>query len=340
MEHRQYVGIDLHRRRSVIVRMDRDGEVLGEARVDNESLPLSAELAKAGPEPEVAIEATFGWYWAVDVLEELGARVHLAHPQGIKAFENRRVKNDRLDARLLADLLRLGRLPEAWIAPRELRELRELVRYRHKLVDDRSGLKSQVHAVLAKEGVRLPLNYLWGPIGTRLLNGAQLADAYYIRVESLRDLINLYDREVTMLDRLIARHLVGHAGYQAIRAIPGVGAVLAAVFAVEIGDVTRFAHPAQLASWAGLTPRHRESDVKVRRGHITKAGSTLVRWAAVEAAMMPKSNAWLKADKLRIAERRGRKIAVVAVARKILTLVYYGLRDGEIRCLRSAAQAG
>jgi transposase len=308
--------------------------------VDNQSLPLNAELARAGPEPEVAIEATLAWYWAVDVLEGLGARVHLAHPQGVKAFQNRRVKNDRLDARLLADLLRMGRLPEAWIPPPELRELRELVRYRHKLVADRSGLKAQVHDVLAKQGVRLPLNYLWGPIGTRLLDAAELADGYYVRVASLRDLIDLYEREVAMLDRLIARRLAGDAGYHAIQAIPGIGAVLAAVFAVEIGDVTRFERPQQLCSWAGLTPRHRESDVKVCRGHITKAGSTLVRWAAVEAATMPKSNAWLKADKLRIAERRGRKIAVVAMARRILTLVYYGLRDGEIRCLRPAAEAG
>ena len=92
----------------------------------------------------MVLEATHGWYWAVDVLEALGCRVHLARPLGIKAFELRRLKNDRLDARLLADLLRMGRLPEAWIAPRPVRDLRELVRYRHKLVDDRSGLKAQV----------------------------------------------------------------------------------------------------------------------------------------------------------------------------------------------------
>src|SRR5829696_3205051 len=127
MDQRQYVGIDLHRRRSVIVRMDAGGEVLGEARIDNDPQALAAEVAKAGEEPEVVIEAAYGWYWAVDVLEAMGARVHLAHLLGIKAFETRRVKNDRLDARLLADLLRMGRLPEAWIAPRPLRELRELV---------------------------------------------------------------------------------------------------------------------------------------------------------------------------------------------------------------------
>src|SRR5438067_861081 len=228
MEQRQYVGIDLHRRRSVIVRMDAAGEVVGEAGIDNDPLALAAEVAKAGEAPEVAIEATLGWYWAVDVLEELGARVHLAHPLAIGAFENRRVKNDRIDARLLADLLRMGRLPEAWIAPKPVRELRELVRYRHKLVDDRSGLKSQVHAVLAKEGLRFPVAELFGPVGNRLLSATELEGAYCTRVESLRDLIALYDREVAMVDRAIARRLQNDPGYRAIQSIPGVGPVLAA----------------------------------------------------------------------------------------------------------------
>jgi transposase len=136
-----------------------------------------------------------------------------------------------------------------------------------------------------------------------------------------------------MLDRLIARRLDGHQGYGAIQAIPGVGKVLAAVFVAEIGDVSRFERPEQLASWAGMTPRHHESDTTVRRGRITKQGSRLVRWAAVEAAMRPHSYSWLKSDYRRIATRRGKKIAAVAVGRKILTLVFYGLRDGEIRCL-------
>ena len=91
----------------------------------------AAEIAKAGKNPKVVIEATYGWYWAVDVLEAAGAEVHLAHPLGVKAFSYRRVKNDERDAADLADLLRMGRLPEAWIAPAEIRELRELTRYRH-----------------------------------------------------------------------------------------------------------------------------------------------------------------------------------------------------------------
>jgi transposase len=138
------VGIDLHRRRSVIVRMTPDGEQLGWVRIDNDPVALGLELAKAGSDPEVVLEATYGWYWAVDVLAAAGARVHLAHPLGVKGFAYRRVKNDVRDAADLCDLLRMGRLPEAYIASRGERELRELVRHRAKLVALRSGLKAQM----------------------------------------------------------------------------------------------------------------------------------------------------------------------------------------------------
>ncbi len=105
------------------------------------------------------------------------------------------------------------------------------------------------------------------------------------------------------------------------------------MFVAEIGDVARFDRPEKLSSWAGLTPRHRESDSTVQRGHITKQGSRLVRWAAVEAVQRQRGGTRLQANYRRIAERRGRKVGVVAAARKLLTMVYFGLRDGEIRCL-------
>ena len=119
---RQYVGIDLHRRRSVIVRMTPEGERLGAAvRIDNDPFELAQQVASWGESPEVVLEATYGWYWAADVLADAGATVHLAHPLGVKGFAYRRVKNDERDAADLADLLRMGRLPEAWIAPPEVR---------------------------------------------------------------------------------------------------------------------------------------------------------------------------------------------------------------------------
>jgi transposase len=125
---RQYVGIDFHRRRSVIVRLDTDGNKLSVKRMANDPLAIAAAVAEAGPDAEVVLEATYGWYWVVDMLQANGATVHLADPQGLN-WGKRRVKNDERDATDLADMLRMGRLPEAWIAPPATRELRELVRY-------------------------------------------------------------------------------------------------------------------------------------------------------------------------------------------------------------------
>ena len=333
----QYVGIDLHRRRSVIVRQDADGQVLEEVRVDNDPVALALAVEKAGPNPEVVLEATYGWYWAVDVLQAAGASVHLAHPLGVKGWAYRRVKNDSIDAAGLADLLRMNRLPEAWIAPPQLRELRELVRYRAKLVALRSGLKAQVHAVLAKEGVAVPMSDLFGTAGIALLAEVRLATAYRMRVESLLELIDAYDHEVGFFTDAIAARLRHHPGYQALQTIPGVGPTFAAIFVVEIGDVTRFDRPAKLSSWAGLTPRHRESDTTVVRGAITKQGSKLVRWAAVEAVQRLPIHVKLRVDRDRIASRRGTSVGTVAAARRLLTHVYYGLRDGHVRALNRVA---
>jgi transposase len=158
-------------------------------------------------------------------------------------------------------------------------------------------------------------------------------------VESLRGLIELYDREVTMLEGEIHRQLRHHRGYRAIQAIDGVGRTIAAVLVAEIGDVDRFGSAEALCSWAGLTPKHRESDTNTTRGPITKQGSRLVRWALIEAVSRDHGGPALAGGFRRIAARRGTNTARVAVARKVLTLVYYGLRDGEIRCLAQAQAA-
>ena len=217
----QYVGIDLHRRRSVIVRMTPEGEVLETVRVDNDPVALSLELAKAGPDPEVVLEATYGRSWAADLLQACGARVHLAHPLGSRCSATSGPETDARDSTNLAELLRMGRLPEAWLAPPAVRELRELVRYRAKLVALRSGLKAQVHAVLAKQGVGVPMSDLFGVAGTRLLEGLRLERAYAQRVASLRRLLAASDQEITLLGREISTALADDAGYLAIQAIPG-----------------------------------------------------------------------------------------------------------------------
>jgi transposase len=212
---RQVVGIDLHRRRSVIVRMDAaTGRRLETVRIDNDPLALAEQIAKAGESPEVVLEATYGWYWAADVLAEQGTVVHLAHPLGVKGFAYRRVKNDERDAADLADLLRMGRLPEAWIAPPAARELREQVRHRAKLVALRSGLKAQVHAVLAKQGVHIPVSDLFGLGGRELLARAPLDGPFRGRVDALCRLIAAVEFELDAVAGPIRARLAGHAGYR------------------------------------------------------------------------------------------------------------------------------
>lgn len=329
----QFVGIDLHRRRSVIVRSTDAGEALEVVRINNDLDSLAAVMSRAGEAPEVVLEATYGWYWAVDALQAAGAAVHLAHPLGVKGFAYRRVKNDVRDASDLADLLRMGRLPEAWIAPPATRELRELVRHRAKLVGLRSGCKCEVHAVLAKLGIQIPMSDLFSDRGLQLLATVHAPAPYLARVQSLQRLIDALDVEIDSFTRLAKGRLVADPGYRAVQTIPGVGPVLAAVFVAEVGDVHRFPTAAHLASWAGLTPKHRESDTHVHRGRITKQGSTLVRWAAVESVKALGPHTGVGSLRARVAARRGKNIGTVAAARRQVEHVYYALRDGQVRAL-------
>jgi transposase len=332
---KQFVGIDLHRRRSVVVRTTEAGEVLEAVRIVNDVDRLNSVIDRAGEAPEVVLEATYGWYWAADALAAAGARVHLAHPLGVKAFEYRRVKNDLRDATDLAELLRMGRLPEAWIAPPETRELRELVRHRAKLVGLRAHCKAEVHAVLAKCGVQVLMSDLFGVSGNELLDRLRLPKPYAARIASLRRLLEDLEFEIDLFTNLVRGRLARDPGYTAVQQIPGIGPVLAAVFVAEIGDITRFGTAPQLTCWAGLTPKHHESDTHVHRGRITKQGSRLVRWAAVESVQILPKTSPVAQIRDRVGERRGRNIGVVAAARRQLEYVFYALRDHHVRALHT-----
>jgi transposase len=200
----------------------------------------------------------------------------------------------------------------------------------------RTSCKDQVHAVLAKLGIPVTCSDIFGTAGSAWLDGLGLPQPYAGKVTSLRQLTGELTTEITMLTGVISDLLAADRGYQVIQQLPGIGPVLAAVIIAEIGDVTRFRTAAQLCSWAGLTPRHRESDTKVSRGHVTKQGSRLLRWALIEAIQRVPADSVSGAVKAAIIARRGkeaRSIAKVAAARRLLTLVFYGMRDGQIRCL-------
>jgi transposase len=220
---RQIVGIDLHRRRSVLVRMTEAGERLETVRISNDPEYLREVMTRAGEAPEVVLEACYGWYWAADTLADLGATVHLAHPLGVKMFSYRRLKNDERDAADLADLLRMGRLPEAWIAPPATRELRGWVRHRAKLVGLRSNLKCQVHGILANAGITVPMSDLFGASGQRLLATADLATESRSRIDSLQRMITALDFEVELFAKLVAGRLRTHPATRPYSSSPGSG---------------------------------------------------------------------------------------------------------------------
>src|SRR6266511_5530920 len=238
----QYVGIDLHRRRSVIVRMTGQGQVLGETvRIDNDPVALSLELAKAGTDPRSCSRPPTAGTGPPTCCRRAAPGCTWPTRWASRCSATSGPETDARDSTNLAELLRMDRLPEAWLAPPAVRELRELVRYRAKLVALRSGLKAQVHAVLAKQGVRVPMSDLFGVAGTRLLDELHLGRAYALRIASLRALLITYDQEITMLGQEIATALASDAGYLALQTIPKMDPVLAAIFVAEIGDVHRFA---------------------------------------------------------------------------------------------------
>jgi len=328
------VGIDLHRRRSHIAVIDDEGTETLSRRIENDPATFLELLAEIDGESEIALEATYGWEWLADLLCDAGYELHLAHPLRTKAIASARVKTDSVDARTLAQLLRADLLPEAYVAPRELRDLRDLLRHRIALTQMRSALKNRVHAMLARHGVQHGHSDLFGRAGTAFLSELALRQPPRRRLDSLLALIGDFDRELKATTREIDRRARRDERVDVLTQIRGVGPYTAMLVIAEVGEIARFPTARKLCAWAGLTPTVRSSDGRARLGHITRQGSRALRWAMVEAAQKaPLGGGPLRETFERIAKRRGRKIAKVAVARKVLTLCFYGLRDGEIRCL-------
>ena len=274
------------------------------------------------------------------MLQDAGYELHLAHPLRTKAIASARVKNDAVDARTLAHLLRTDLLPEAYIAPRELPEPRDLLRHRVALTRMRSALKQRVGAILAKHGIQRPYSDMFGPAGLRFLDSLGLAESPRRRLDSTLALIADFTREIDITTGEIEARAKQDPYVEVLCQIRGVGRYIAMLVIAEVGDIARFQTARQLCSWAGMTPTVRTSDQRTRLGHISHQGSPALRWALVEAAQhAARGGGPLREAFERIAKRRGRQVAKVAVARKILTLCFYGLRDGEIRCLTPRATA-
>jgi transposase len=317
-----YVGIDVHRKRSQVAVVTADGKVQVNRNVVNGTEPVLKLIGGLPAGTPVAFEAAYGWGWLVELLEDYGFDPHLVHPLRCKAIASARLKNDKVDAAILAQLLRADLLPEAWIAPPQVRQLRALLRHRASLVRLGTGLRNRIHAVVADFGYDRTGSYWTGP-GRGWL--AEL-DLPPVSREIVTDCLAFIDALAPAIDRIdgeLRRHAKADPRVKVLTALPGVGQFTALVMLAEIGDITRFPSARKLASWAGLTPTVRGSDLTVRHGHISKQGSAWLRWVLNQAAQTAKRSPEFSATYAAIAKRRGKKIATTAIARKLLTRAYH-----------------
>ena len=321
-----YVGIDVHRKRSQVAVVTEDGKVQLNKNVVNGSEPMLRLIGDLPSGTPVAFEAAFGWGWLVQLLEDYGFEAHLVHPLRCKAIASARLKNDKVDAAILGQLLRADLLPEAWIAPPPVRQLRALLRHRVQLVRLRTLLRNRIHAVLADHGHDRPAGCWSGP-GRAWMASLQLPA---VSREVVDDDLALIDALETVIDRLdweIHQRARSDPRVKVLTQLPGVGPFTALVILAEVGDVSRFGSARKLASWAGLTPTVRGSDRVAHYGHISKQGSVWLRWVLCEAAQTAKRSPQFAAGYQAIATRRGKKIATTAVARKLLTRAWHLLTD-------------
>jgi transposase len=299
-------GIDLHRKRSHVAVIDADGAQLLSRRIVNDPQAFLELLSGIDCESRVALEATYGREWLAELLEEAGYELHLAHPLRTRAIAAARVKTDAVDARTLARLLRADLLPEAYVAPRDLRDLRDLLRHRVALTQMRSALKNRVHALLAKHGVV----HGYADPRQRVLGGARAARPALRRLESLLALIGDFNREIAQATSEIDALAKHDDRVEVLYQLRGIGRYTAILVIAEVGDIARFDSARKLCAWAGQTPTIRSSDGNPRLGHIAKQGSRPLRWALVEAAQHAgRGSGPLRDSFERIAKRRGRKIA-------------------------------
>jgi transposase len=323
-----YVGIDVHRKRSQVAVVDQAGQVLANRNVPNGVETVLGVIGDLPSGTPVAFEAAFGWGWLVELLEDYGFEPHLVHPTQCKAIASARLKNDKVDAHILAQLLRADLLPEAWIAPPAVRQLRARLRHRVQLVRLRTLLRNRIHAVLADHG-QDRIGGCWSGPGRQWLAGLDLPAASREVIEDCLAMMDALQVPIDRLDVEVHEHAKADPRVKVLTGLPGVGKLTALVILAEIGDVGRFGSARKLAAWAGLTPTVRASDRTVRHGHISKQGSTWLRWILCEAAQTAKRSPQFADTYQAIARRRGKKIATTAIARRLLTRAYHLLTDTE-----------
>jgi len=321
--------LDAHKRECQATWIDREGKVQREERFPTTPSRLRAFAASMGPEDRIVVEASSTGRLVYKLMRDGGVDVRLANPAGIALIARSKVKTDARDAEVLAQLLRTGYLPEAYVPPDDVQEIRDVVRFRVGLTWKLVAAKNQVQALLMWNGVEKREADIFGKAGLEALAGVELPPHH-------RALMDLRLQEVLLLAGQIERMEETMAGLGEARGdirrlmtLPGVSFYAALAVVGEVGDFRRFPTAKHLASWAGLAPSVRQSGDRARTGHITKKGSPLLRWilgvCATAAVKMPTP---FRRFYLHL-KGKGHGVAVTAVARKMLCTMWSMIVHGR-----------
>jgi transposase len=324
-----HVGVDLHQRFCYLTAVDASGRTLKQAQVVNEGAALRAWLRQVPAPRQVVMEASGFWPAFARAVRPEAERLVMVHPQRMKAIASARLKNDKVDSETLAQLSRADLLPEAWMANERTQQIRLLTRLRITLGQQRAKAKNQMQAVLHQEGFLKPCADVFGKKGRAWLAGLALSPAARVVVQVWLTIVDQMDAAILEQTRRLEEMAAADARARWLQTVPGIGAYSAMVILAEVGEIERFQTKRALASYAGLTPSVRESAGKRKRGGIGHHGSGTLRWimlqvAQVAARCSPAARTWYQ----RLKQRKPAQVALIALARKLLTGVWALLRHG------------
>jgi len=320
-----YAGMDVHKRFCQIIVCTKEGEVVKKGRIKTDEKEIR-EFFYGLKNVKVAIEASANYSYIVDALAKEGYEVLVAHPLKTRAIAEAKIKSDKIDAKILADLARGNLIPTSWIPPKEIRELRDLVRQRIFLVKQRTKIKNKIHAELIKRGIECRGN-IFTKAGKEWLHSLKIP-----AIETYLSIMEKLEEEIKKMDKRLKEEEKKFEEVKLLKSIPGVSTFSALVILAEIGDVNRFPDEKKIFSYAGLVPSVHKSGDRVYYGHITKQGSKYLRWILVECARIHVRKCDSKITEFyRKLRRKGKheNVAIIGAARKLLQTIYYMLKKGE-----------
>jgi len=279
----------------------------------------------------VAVESTANlWIRLYDSLEDHGVQVVLSNPSKTRLIAEARVKTDKVDARILARLLRADMLPLCFVPSRIQRDRRQFIRHRVHLVKMRTEVKNRIQALLDKHGLKCPYPTLFSKKGLEWLRSLKLGFTDDAVLMSDLALLESLSEQIGFMDDKIASVAVNDERVRLLMTMPGLGYFAASLLVAEICDISRFSSDKRLVSWAGLAPGVQQSGDKTVHGRITRQGNRLVRWVMVQAAQTARlHDERFKEFYEKYSKRKGNQKAVVAVAHEMLRIVYFMLKRNE-----------